>query len=378
MTDSTQNTIHFHRKHHQAMLSGEKVSTVRWNEAVPVGRARFVFDDDPTTGPLDGTVLSVRRHRLDTLTAEQAHQPAGTDMAVFARQLRENYYPEMPDDAVVEVAELVVDTPPIAASGSTVFHREFGDPAAPPLVLIHGLYGDSSSVVPVAEALARQFRVIAPDMLGHGRSSRPEHFTLADQGAAVNDLIAALGYDTAAVVGISMGSYVAAQAAILDPARTTHLVLVVSKAHGTTSSVAAYIARRGIDTRSVAPEELLQLIGGALWSPDTPQERRDAITGTPPAGQVILDDAERAAVERSLAGFDLRPDLPRITARTLVLSGGSDGLNPPAAGEELAALIPDATFRVYEHSGHMLTDEEPERFIADVTAFISSTATGPR
>jgi Predicted hydrolases or acyltransferases (alpha/beta hydrolase superfamily) len=95
--------------------------------------------------------------------------------------------------------------PTIVFESSTIFYREFGAPAAPPLVLIHGLYGDSTSVESLAVVLAARFRVIAPDMLGHGRSSRPERFSLADQGRAVNHLIAALEYESSAAVGVSMG-----------------------------------------------------------------------------------------------------------------------------------------------------------------------------
>jgi len=103
--------VHFHRKHHDAMVRGEKVTTVRWGESMRVGPSTFVFDGHPTAVPLAGHVTAVRRHRLDELTARQARQPEGTDMTRFGEQLRENYYPDMPDDAIVEVAELVVETP---------------------------------------------------------------------------------------------------------------------------------------------------------------------------------------------------------------------------------------------------------------------------
>lgn len=106
MADPAPEAIHFHQKHHDAILSGEKVTTVRWNESVQVGDATFVFDEHPTAEPLAGTITAVHRQRLDALTAEQAHQPPETDMPLFGQQLRENYYPDMPDDAVVEVAEL--------------------------------------------------------------------------------------------------------------------------------------------------------------------------------------------------------------------------------------------------------------------------------
>ncbi|MFP7834610.1 ASCH domain-containing protein [Marisediminicola sp. LYQ134] len=108
MVDTAPDTIHFHQKHYEAVISGEKLTTVRWNESVAVGTATFVFDDHPTAEPVAGAVTAVHRYRLDTLTAEQAHQPPGTDMQLFGQQLRENYYPDMPDDAVVDVAELTI------------------------------------------------------------------------------------------------------------------------------------------------------------------------------------------------------------------------------------------------------------------------------
>ncbi len=140
--------------------------------------------------------------------------------------------------------------PAIEIDRFSLHYDELGDATNPPLVLVHGLYGEASGMAPIAERFAERFRVIAPDALGHGRSSHP------------------------------------------------------------------------------------------------------------------------AAVERSLADFDLRPGLPSITAPTLVLSGRSDGLNPPEAGEELARLVPGARFEVYEHAGHMLPYEETERLVAEVEAFL--------
>jgi 3-oxoadipate enol-lactonase len=259
--------------------------------------------------------------------------------------------------------------PTMELEGHSIYYREFGERTSPPLFLVHGLYSDSSTMEPLAGALAAHFHVIAPDMLGHGQSSHPADFSLSDQGRVLNRLVEALGHDEAALLGVSMGSYVAAQAAILEPSRTSRLLLVVPKAHGKTSSVAAYAERIGADLSAVSPEEMLEILAGALWSPATPQERRDEIMASA-ATQVVLTPDEKAAVERSLAGFDLRPELGAITAPTLVISGRADGLNPPSAGEEVARLVPRAELRVYERSGHMLTAEETDRLVADTTAFV--------
>jgi 3-oxoadipate enol-lactonase len=253
-----------------------------------------------------------------------------------------------------------------------VYFREFGDPSHPPLLLIHGLFGDSSLMVPLAKRFADRFRVIAIDALGHGRSPKPAGFTLEDSGRAVTALIASLGYDSAVVLGVSMGSYVAAQAAILEPARVAQLVLVVAKGHGKTSSVAAFAERNGFDLAAATMEETIAFMTSALWSPDTAQDVRDGIMALQSEDAWQATAEERAAIEESLADFDLRPDLPSITAPTLVISGLSDGLNPPASGEEVAQLIPGARFEVYEHSGHMLASEETDRLVTDVTELVFS------
>lgn len=112
MPDAGAQVIRFHRMHHDAIVSGEKVTTVRWEEDLRVGPAVFVFDGHPTAVPLAGRVTSVRRHVLADLTPEDAHQPPGTDMALFAAQLRENHYPAMPGSASVEVAEIELDDDP--------------------------------------------------------------------------------------------------------------------------------------------------------------------------------------------------------------------------------------------------------------------------
>ena len=258
----------------------------------------------------------------------------------------------------------------VSVGGHSIFVREFGAEGLPPIVLVHGLYGDSSTVAPLAERFADRFHVIAPDALGHGHSDHPVDFTLEDQGRVLDGLVAEKGYDSAALVGISLGSYISAKAAILEPERVSHLVLVVSKAHGATSSSAAYAERMGFDLANASPAETLEFMAGALWSPATSPELRAEITAWQSALDIELTPDERNAIERSVRGFDLRPELDRITAPTLVISGRDDGLNPPEAGEEVARHIPGARFEVYENAGHVLAFEQIDRLVADVTEFV--------
>jgi pimeloyl-ACP methyl ester carboxylesterase len=239
--------------------------------------------------------------------------------------------------------------------------------------MVHGLYSDSGSMLAFAKRFADDYRVILLDAIGHGLSAKPARFTLADQGEAVAGLIEALGYERADLLGESMGSYIAAQAAVLHPDRIRHLVLLVTKGHGRTSSVGAYMARRGLDPTTLSQEQLMEAMSEALWAPATPPERRAEILAETAAevGEDLTPE-QMKAVDASLADFDLRPGLPGVTCPTLVVSGAHDGLNPPALGQEVAELIPGARFEVMEQSGHMAKAEEPEALTQMVKSFLAA------
>jgi cytidine deaminase len=95
--------IRFHERHHRSVADGTKCSTLRWNEPVEVGSVVLEFEGRPRSDAIAGEVISVERFPLATITAAQARQPEGTDMIECGRDLRENYYPGMPDDADVDV-----------------------------------------------------------------------------------------------------------------------------------------------------------------------------------------------------------------------------------------------------------------------------------
>lgn len=97
--------VDFAEGYFDAVRVGTKATTVRWNENIAPGAARFVFG----AHSLRGRVESVTSHAAATLTAEQADAPLGTDMQEFVEALRRNYYAEMPNDAVVEVVRFVVE-----------------------------------------------------------------------------------------------------------------------------------------------------------------------------------------------------------------------------------------------------------------------------
>src|SRR3954470_18290078 len=106
------------------------------------------------------------------------------------------------------------------------FHRSGEGPL---LVLLHGIASTADTWSPVVAGLAARHTVIAPDLLGHGHSAKPRgDYSLGAYASGVRDLVAALGYDRATVVGHSLGGGIAMQFAYQFPERVERLVLIAS------------------------------------------------------------------------------------------------------------------------------------------------------
>ncbi len=78
-----------------------------------------------------------------------------------------------------------------------------------------------------------------------------------------------------------------------------------------------------------------------------------------------------------LRTFDLRPELPRITAPTLILAGRHDWICPPEFSQELHELLPGSRFSVFENSSHSLRADAPERLRAEILAFTATPGATP-
>ncbi|MDR3354507.1 MAG: alpha/beta hydrolase [Synergistaceae bacterium] len=258
----------------------------------------------------------------------------------------------------------------IHVNGIDIAYDTYGQSSNPPLFAAHGLYGSRIIFRSLGKAIQDKFYVVAYDVRGHGESEKPPEYTLADHGHDLLALIEAFGCEKASAMGYSMGSYIVLQAAVLNPERIDRLVPIVTKGHGKTSSVLRYLASKGVDPSKLDYNQMLVEVQGALWCPDTPQTLRDQVFAAE-AEVPKLTPQETAAVDKSLLNFDLRPDLHKITAPTLIISAKYDGLNPPDAGQEVADLIPHSAFEVFDKSGHMLIYEETERLARRICEFLT-------
>lgn len=264
--------------------------------------------------------------------------------------------------------------PYIRANGIRIAFDTFGSLKNEPLFLIHGLTGQRMSMEALAQQLSDEFFVITYDCRGHGQTDHPAAYDLTDHGKDLLALIDMLGYERASVLGASMGSYIALQAAELDPERIEKLILVTAKSYddGSGSSVQRLLREAGLDMATSSAAERSRVLSTALWSPDISEETKAAFAPRMKlSGEnvVALTPEETAAVNQALVGFDLREDLAKVSCRTLVISGTYDRINPPAFGKEIVGKIPQAEYVEFP-GGHLLTMEFEKDYIRCVRDFL--------
>ncbi|MGA6947651.1 MAG: alpha/beta fold hydrolase, partial [Solirubrobacterales bacterium] len=111
--------------------------------------------------------------------------------------------------------------------GHTIGFQAAGD--GPLLILLHGITSTSEAWREVMPRLAERYTVIAPDMIGHGRSAKPRgDYSLGAYAAGVRDLLAVLGFERGTVVGHSLGGGIAMQFAYLFPEYVERMALISS------------------------------------------------------------------------------------------------------------------------------------------------------
>src|SRR5271167_3324957 len=130
------------------------------------------------------------------------------------------------------------DTRFVSLNGHRVAYRDEGDPAAETLLLIHGVAGSSLAWVPLFEHLSARYRVVAPDLLGHGQSDKPRaDYSLGAFAVWLRDFLDALDIPEATLVGHSLGGGVALQHVYQHRQYCRRLVLVNSGGLGTDVSM---------------------------------------------------------------------------------------------------------------------------------------------
>jgi proline iminopeptidase len=236
--------------------------------------------------------------------------------------------------------------------------------------------------------LAETAQLVYFDHRGQGRSGRadpgadPARFTLDENVEDMEALRRHLGLGPIVSIGTSYGGMVAMAHAARYPEAVAKLILVVTAAHGGFIPRALEILHeRG------TPEQ--QRVCETLWTGGFKSQedlrhyydvmgplyslRHDPIAAAATQGRAIHapEPLNRAFGPTGfLRTFDLRPEVAKITAPTLILAGKHDWICPPEFSREIAALIPGSRYVEIENSSHSVRVDAPDVLLEELTAFI--------
>jgi 3-oxoadipate enol-lactonase / 4-carboxymuconolactone decarboxylase len=255
----------------------------------------------------------------------------------------------------------------------TLAWRSEGTPDAPPLVLLNSIGTTTDMWSPLVSALGEQFRLVRIDHRGHGASApvaAGPPCTLADLGADVVEALDALDLERVHVAGVSLGGMVGMWLAIHHPDRIGRLALLCTSAHlpATTWTDRARAVRRdgmvaiadAVIARWVTPE-----LAGR--DPDLMRHLREMVVG--------IDPESYAQCCEAIDTMDLRPDLGRIAAATLVIAGAQDPAIPIEHAQVIVDGVADGRLYVLDPAAHLATVEQPGAITAQLRAHFRAGAT---
>jgi pimeloyl-ACP methyl ester carboxylesterase len=258
----------------------------------------------------------------------------------------------------------------------------------PALLLVHGIGDRHDTWRPLIAELARDHTVVAPDLLGHGRSDKPRaDYSVGGYANAMRDLLTVLGIERATVVGHSLGGGIAMQFAYQYPERCERVALVATGGVGREVHPLLRVAASP-NADLVLP--LLRLratraIGRALFHV---LEKLDTDLGIDRVDldrvfSALPDVVSRRAFVRTLrAVVDWRGQHVTLLDRCylaqgmpiLLVWGTRDAIVPFAHARIAHAAMPGSRLEVFEGAGHYPHRTDPVRFMAVLRDFLATTA----
>jgi pimeloyl-ACP methyl ester carboxylesterase len=259
----------------------------------------------------------------------------------------------------------------IELSGKTVYAYTGTKPLIPgqrSVVFIHGAANDHS----VWALQSRYFayhgcNVLALDLPGHGKSAGPARSSVQDMAEWVLHALDAVEIENAVLVGHSMGSLIALEAAAKAPQRVEKLVLVATAFPMKVSDLL-------LDTARVHDHAAVEMIN--VWS----HSAGGQTGGNRVPGQWIMGGSLRLlertaeplysdfnACNQYATGFD---SAAKVACPVLMISGSRDLMTPPRGARPLAEKLGNLKSVVIEGSGHNLMIEQPDALLDALIAFV--------
>jgi magnesium chelatase accessory protein len=262
----------------------------------------------------------------------------------------------------------------LEAAGIRWHVQLFGEGRGADLLLLHGTGAASHSMAGLAPRLAERFRVIVPDLPGHGFTDPlpAARTTLPGMAAALAELLATLEAAPVLAVGHSAGAAILARMA-LDGHLAAKLVVALNGALVPLDGLAGLIfspmaklaASSGLVPQLFAWHATIDptLVANLLRDTGSRLDPRTLEL----YGRLARAPGHVAGALAMMAGWDLESlarDLPRLSTPLLLLVGRNDRTVPPAAARRVAALVPAAELLYLPGLGHLAHEEAPEAIAA--------------
>lgn len=262
-------------------------------------------------------------------------------------------------------------TESLRVNGIEMAYESAGE--GPTIVLLHGFPFDRTMWREQLEALVDEgFRVITPDLRGHGETEvGSAEATMEQMAADVAALLDGLNVTGPVVLGgLSMGGYVTLAFRRLFAGRVRALLLADTRPQADTDEA----RRTREETARRALSEGMQVVADAmlpkLLAPSTREGRPEVVERI--LGMILRTRPEGAAA--ALRGMAVRRDqtdlLPEIDVPTLVVVGSEDVLTPPADSHTMHRAIRGSRLHVIEGTGHVSNVERPDEFNRVLTNFL--------
>ena len=257
---------------------------------------------------------------------------------------------------------------------STSIHMvRTGPRGGTPTILVHPVGMDLTYWSNQIEALHGSHDLVAYDLPGNGNTpGTPEDWTFDAAVATLAQVLASTGAESANVVGISVGGMIAQAFALARPEAVQSLVLIAT-ASTFPEHERSFALGRAATARRDGMAAIIAPTLDRWFTPETKAQRPDILDRV--RKSMLADDpAIYAAMWDMIASLDFAPRLKEIHCPTLIMTGETDPICPPAVAGALQAGIQGSQLAIVPHAAHMCILEQPDFINERLAAFLTSTA----
>lgn len=262
-----------------------------------------------------------------------------------------------------------------ASAASPLYARDEGR-GPTTIVLLHGVGSNHSVWNGVIPRLAPEFRVVAPDLRGHGRSKAPagSRYTFEELANDVAELLRSKDVERSHLVGLSGGALLALSMALDRPGLLRSLTMVSGALY--TDPHTRSVSQRWAEVYATqGPDPFALRVLKDLYYPDWMDAHLDFADQL--RAQVQHQDFRPAqAWARALEGFDARPRIASLHLPTLIVQAMEDAVVDASHGRVLRQSISGAKLRIFAETGHMVPVERPEETAEAIGEFVRAVEAG--